>query len=158
MPIKKCTKDGKHGYSWGDGPCIIRSTPEEAKKTVIRMGIKIEGPEKFAQVMKKEHSKGQWSSTDFSTAQQILFEESVCSNVEDLDITRAYIPAEERNKIQDENFAGPNRTFPIRNQADVEHAAMLLHHATNPSEVKKNIIRIAHRKGLHLPATWEHEK
>lgn len=155
MPLKKCTKDGKRGYSWGDGPCIIRSTPEEAKKTVIRMGIKIEGPEKFAQIMKKEHSKGQWSSTDFSTAQQILFEESVIANIEDLDETKAYIPAEERNKIPDQDFGGPNRTYPIRNQQDVENAAKLIGHADNPEEVKRKIIEICKRKNLSIPETWK---
>ncbi len=72
MPIFPCEKDGKHGFKWGQGGnCIIRSTPEEAKKVVIRQGIKIEGPDKFAKIMKKE--KG-WTAEDKAFAHDILNE------------------------------------------------------------------------------------
>jgi len=57
MPLIKCEKDGKVGYQWGQGDCIIRDTPEEAKKTVIRMGLKIEGPKRFSEIMQKEFQK-----------------------------------------------------------------------------------------------------
>jgi hypothetical protein len=72
MPIRPCSKDGKHGYKWGDGGnCIIRSTPEEAKKVVIRQGIKIEGPDKFKKIMEKE--KG-WTREDKTIAYDIINE------------------------------------------------------------------------------------
>lgn len=74
------------------------------------------------------------------------------------EICNKYISAAERRAIPEEDFAGPNHTFPIRNQKDVRDAASLLHHAADPSAVKKKIIEIAHRKGLRLPATWEHKK
>lgn len=51
MPLKQCEKDGKFGYSWGNGPCLIG---KDAKKKAIKMGLAIEGPEKFKQIMKSE--------------------------------------------------------------------------------------------------------
>ncbi len=65
---------------------------------------------------------------------------------------------EERDRIPDEDFAGPHRSFPIRNQDDVEDAARLLHHADNPEKIKKNILKLIREKGLKEPETWEHEK
>lgn len=47
MPLKKCSKDGKSGWKWGDaGACY---TGPGAKKKAIKQGIAIEGPKKFAQ-------------------------------------------------------------------------------------------------------------
>ncbi len=52
MPIKRCTnKDGVKGYSWGNGPCVVG---KDAKKKVIKMAIKIEGPKRFKEIMKSE--------------------------------------------------------------------------------------------------------
>ena len=40
MPVKKCIKDGKPGYKWGDeGECYIGP---EAKEKARRQGIAIE--------------------------------------------------------------------------------------------------------------------
>src|SRR6266702_393983 len=70
------------------------------------------------------------------------------------DVTREYIPASTRKQIPDEDFAGPSRSFPIRNQEDVDNAARLIGHADNPDAVKVAIIRIAKKKGLSLPDSW----
>lgn len=52
MPLKKCSSDGKSGWKWVDnGHCY---TGPNAKKDAIKQGIKIEGPKKFAEIMKTE--------------------------------------------------------------------------------------------------------
>ena len=52
MPLKQCTnKDGVKGWSWGNGGCIVG---KDAKKKAIKVGIKVEGPEKFAKIMKSD--------------------------------------------------------------------------------------------------------
>lgn len=52
MPLKQCTnKNGINGWSWGNGNCLVG---KDAKKKAIKMGIAIEGPKKFAQIMKNE--------------------------------------------------------------------------------------------------------
>lgn len=53
------------------------------------------------------------------------------------------------------DFGEPGkRGFPVEDQEDLEHAAELLHHAADPSTVKRRLIRIAKRKGLKLPESW----
>ena len=64
------------------------------------------------------------------------------------------ISAEERAQIPEDDFAGPHRSFPIRNQQDVEGAARLIGHAEDPDAVKAKIRAIAKRKGLTLPTSW----
>ena len=66
-----------------------------------------------------------------------------------------YIAEHERAAIPAGDFAGPNRTFPIRNQVDVMHASHLIGHAADPQAVKRKIIEIARRKGLDIPESWE---
>ena len=66
-----------------------------------------------------------------------------------------YVPEHERDSIPAEDFAGPERTFPIRNQTDVRNAARLVGHAADPDAVKRKIISIAKRKGLTIPASWQ---
>ena len=65
------------------------------------------------------------------------------------------ISSKERKALPDEDFAGPNRTFPIADQDDVESAKHLIGKASNPSAVKKKIISIAKRKGLTIPDAWK---
>jgi hypothetical protein len=48
--------------------------------------------------------------------------------------------------VPDEDFAGPNHTFPIKTKDDVSDAASLAHHADNPSAVRSKIKSIARRK------------
>ena len=75
MPIKKCTnKEGKSGYSWGNGPCI---TGPGAKKKVIKMAIKIEGPKEFSRIMKEEsHGENQEGEGEdyYNEGMTILYE------------------------------------------------------------------------------------
>lgn len=74
-------------------------------------------------------------------------------------VASAYISSEERAKVPEDDFAGPkgSRSFPLRNGKDVKSAVHLVGHSPNPSETKKRIIEIAHRKGLesHLPEAWK---
>lgn len=65
------------------------------------------------------------------------------------------ISQEERDKLPADDFAGPDRSFPIRNQADLNSAVKLVGHASDPEKVKAEIIKIAKRKGLNLPDSWE---
>jgi len=64
----------------------------------------------------------------------------------------------DRDKIPAEDFAGPNRTYPIVTPGDVSDAARLIGKADDKEEVKSNIIRIAERKGkefvAQLPDSW----
>jgi len=57
----------------------------------------------------------------------------------------------DRDKIPAEDFAGPNRTFPIVSQSDVEDAHGLAGHADDPDAVRSKIRAIADRKGLKPP-------
>lgn len=48
--------------------------------------------------------------------------------------------------LPEEDFAGPDHSFPIVNRGDVGDAAGLAHHADDPEQVRANIKRIARRK------------
>lgn len=61
----------------------------------------------------------------------------------------------EREKMPESDFAGPNRSFPIMDQNDVNDAARLIGHASDPAAVKARVISIAKRKGLKLPDAWQ---
>ena len=68
---------------------------------------------------------------------------------------------EDRDKIPTEDFGDPeSRTFPVRNQDDVDNAARLLGHApeAKQAEIKRRISEIAKRKNLKLPQTWQEEE
>lgn len=52
MPLNECQNNGKKGWKWGDqGHCY---TGKEGKKQAIKQGVAIEGPKKFADIMKKD--------------------------------------------------------------------------------------------------------
>lgn len=63
MPIKSCQSDGKPGFRWGNTTKCWTYTPgdeaskKEAKRNCIRQAIRIEGPEKFKQIMQSEGSQ-----------------------------------------------------------------------------------------------------
>lgn len=76
-------------------------------------------------------------------------------NIEEYELK--YISKEERDALPDSQFAGPDRTFPIRDEEDLAHVAMLLHHAANPEKVKSKAKQIAKRLDLELPHTWVEE-
>lgn len=61
---------------------------------------------------------------------------------------------EERERIPEADFAGPHRSFPIRNQEDVNDAARLIGHADDTDAVKKKILKLCKDKGLDPPKTW----
>lgn len=143
---------GGMGWKWGNTNKCWAS-----KKDAIKQGY-AENPTKFKQEMNK--SKSEMTPEDIAYAKEVMysragksFEEMMASAL--FEQTVAYIPEHERAKIPDEDFAGENRSFPIRNEMDVMHAAHLIGHAPDPSKVKKRIIEIAKRKGLSLPDAWK---
>lgn len=69
-----------------------------------------------------------------------------------------YIPQKERDSYDASDFAGPDRSFPITSQAQLEAAAHLIGHAADPAAVKAKAIRIAKRKGFSLPDSWKEGK
>ena len=62
-----------------------------------------------------------------------------------------------REDIPDEDFAGPDKSFPIVNQASVDDAARLIGKASDSAAVKAKVIAIANRKGLTIPDAWKSE-
>jgi HK97 family phage prohead protease len=66
--------------------------------------------------------------------------------------------AKEREKIPDSIFCGPNKTYPIEDQGDVDSAARLIGKADNPDAVKACVIRKAKAHGWTIPAAWEAKK
>lgn len=68
-----------------------------------------------------------------------------------------YIPQKERDSYDAEDFAGPDRSFPITSQAQLDAAAKLIGHAADPAAVKKKAIAIAKRKGFKLPDSWQED-
>lgn len=64
-------------------------------------------------------------------------------------------PAAKRDKLSNKDFAGPNQSFPIQDQTDVDSAAKLIGHAQDPAGVKSRIVSIAKRKGLNIPDAWK---
>lgn len=68
----------------------------------------------------------------------------------------------DRDTLPAEDFAGPDRTYPIDSPKDVHDAALLIGHADNPDAVKRKIESIAHRKGAEfvaeLPEDWKTDK
>lgn len=69
-----------------------------------------------------------------------------------------YIPQKERDSYDAEDFAGPDRSFPITSQAQLDAAAHLIGHAADPAAVKAKAIAIAKRKGFTLPKAWQEDK
>lgn len=67
----------------------------------------------------------------------------------------------DRDKLPAEDFAGPNRTYPIVTPKDVHDAGTLIGHAADQDAVKNKIKAIARRKGpefeARIPASWKTE-
>lgn len=73
--------------------------------------------------------------------------------------TKRDIPTQERDQARDSDFAGPNRSFPILKPSDVSAAVSSMGRSkTDPETLKRNIVRIAKRKGpefvAKLPDSW----
>lgn len=79
---------------------------------------------------------------------------------------KRYISPKEREKMEESDFAGKGTSFPIKTPADVAAAAASLGRAGpdnyDTDTIKRNIIRIAKRKGpefvARLPKAWKEEK
>lgn len=67
-------------------------------------------------------------------------------------------PAKRRHELDRKDFAGPDESFPISSQKDVNSAVRLRGHAENPEAVLSKIKRIAKRKGLSVPKSVENEE
>ena len=65
------------------------------------------------------------------------------------------IPQSERDDMSASDFAGPDQSFPIKTQADVDAAKHLIGKAKDPEAVKRRVIAIAKRKGLTIPDAWK---
>lgn len=78
-----------------------------------------------------------------------------CENCRAMKVYNRDWPQGKRDKLASEDFAGPDKSFPITKQADVDSAAKLIGHATDPAAVKARIKSIAERKGLALPGSWK---
>lgn len=61
-----------------------------------------------------------------------------------------YISDEERNNLDTSVFAGPGRTYPIRNQDDLDHAEELLHMSSDKAVTVEGMKRRARELGLKL--------
>lgn len=68
----------------------------------------------------------------------------------------------DRDKLPDSDFAGKNRSFPIVTEADVSDALHSIGRAGSDNydaaTLKRNILRIARRKGFKVPESDEAEK
>src|SRR5215469_5232408 len=87
---------------------------------------------------------------------QVLLDKGLSQEEET--IARRYYSREERDSMDESDFAGPHQSFPIKTQQDVYNAAKLIGHADDPEAVKAAIKRIAKRKGFKLPDSWQEEK
>lgn len=111
--------------------------------------------EHFKQAM--DHSR---KSGNMRAAEQ--FQERINSMAEAFRAARN-IPQSERDKMNDADFAGKGTSFPIKKAGDVEAAAKSIGRAGSdnysPARIKRNIIRIAKRKGFtsELPEAWKKE-
>lgn len=83
----------------------------------------------------------------FSSLEQSIIDEETLKCLRD-------IPQAVRDEMPESDFAGPDQSFPIKNQADVDAAKRLIGKAANPDAVKKKIIAIAKKKGLTIPEAW----
>ena len=66
-------------------------------------------------------------------------------------------PQSKRDKLDAKDFAGPNQSYPIATQADVDAAVRLMGKAPDPAALKARIKAIAKRKGLSIPDAWQEE-
>ena len=71
--------------------------------------------------------------------------------------TDDYIPKDKYDQIPNEDFAGPERSFPIQSQEDVDRVARLYGHASDPAAVRRAATAIIKRKGLQMPDVWSQE-
>ena len=95
--------------------------------------------------------------TDTRTAEQVAIDETR-EALEKRDMDPNVGGGVDRDKIPAEDFAGPDRSFPIVTAGDVSDAASSLGRAKGDRDaIKAKIIAIARRKGFEaaLPDTWK---
>lgn len=152
MPLKKCSKDGKSGWKYGDsGHCY---TGPGAKKKAIKQGIAIDGPEGFK-------TNAEYTEAELNEAIEEVVYFGANAFEDDFDSLEqgvlAYISKDERDKIPESDFGDPaDRKYPIRNQKDLDAAVKLVGRAPpgKQATIKSRIKKIAKRKGLSLPESW----
>jgi hypothetical protein len=67
-------------------------------------------------------------------------------------------PQEKRDQLPAKDFAGPGRSFPISTQEDVHAAVRSIGRSKHdPEVIKAGIKRVAEKKGLSLPESWQEE-
>lgn len=67
-------------------------------------------------------------------------------------------PQEKRDKLDSKDFAGPDQSFPISTQEDLDAAASSIGRTKHdPKLIKAGIKRIAKSKNLTLPESWEED-
>jgi|SRR5579885_442264 len=145
MPLEECKlPNGKSGTRWGgSGKCY------KDKKDAIRQGIAIEGPAKFEKIM-KTHGDEDWDA---------VYKDYVKGTADKWSyFAEAYISQKERDKIPAEDFGDPaDKKYPVRNQQDLDAAVKLVGRAPPEKQaaIKERLKKIAKRKGLKLPDSWE---
>jgi hypothetical protein len=72
-------------------------------------------------------------------------------------LARRYYSDKEREGMDEGEFCGPHKSFPITSAADVSNAAHLIGHADDPASVKACIIRKAKKNGWALPDAWKED-
>lgn len=67
-----------------------------------------------------------------------------------------YYSGKARDKMPKEDFGDPSReAYPVHDQQDLDNAAHLIGHASDPEAVKARLKAIAKRKGLKVPDSWK---
>lgn len=69
-----------------------------------------------------------------------------------------HLTKSDRDAIDEDDFAGPHKSFPVTNQHEAKAAWDLAGHAANPDAVRARIRAIAKRKGFSLPDTASKSK
>lgn len=166
MPLKRCKINGESGWKWGSSGTCYKS-----KRDAIRQAIAIEGAERFKEIMQSEKTSAEdrelikaalADHTDDNSSTKPTKSKASNKYIESVELyvlerTYGYISEKKRESIPDEDFAGPNRTYPCDTLAHFKSACKLFGRAANPEQVKKNLIKIAKRKGYSLPEKWKDE-
>src|SRR6266699_4996990 len=76
---------------------------------------------------------------------------------EELEIARRYYSDKERESMDESDFCGPHKSFPIKTQEDVDSSAHLIGHAEDEGAVKACVIGKAHSHGWTLPESWQED-
>lgn len=143
MPLKRCSKNGKSGWKWGNhGACY---TGKDGKKKAIKQGIAIEGPEKFAQIAStEEFNEAIMTYQDDCLMQRLMQIELIYAkkmtrkSINDLpDSDFAYIESGGKKDKEGKTVPRSLRHFPIHDAAHVRNALARLPQSKLPEAAKK---------------------